>query len=104
MLDQNKVFDNYKDYVKKRSFKYFRENDKQPGEYLNIKESAPAYSFGTYIQTLVQIIEGKSYLEPHTGLGRGDLIININNKESVIEFKVYRDLMRFKKGKKVSSQ
>jgi len=114
-LDFDILIDNYKDYVKKRSFKYFREKDKQTGEYLNIKESALAYSFETYIQTLVQIVEGKSYLEPqtlvqivegrsylepHTGLGKSDLIININNKESVIEFKVYRDLVRFKKGKK----
>ena len=94
------LIDNYKDYVKKRSFKYFREKDKTTGKYLNIKESALAYSFETYIQTLVQTVEGKSYLEPHTGLGRCDLIINVNNKESVIEFKIYRDIMRFEKGKK----
>jgi len=94
------LIDNYKDYVKRRSFKYFREKDKDTGKYLNLKESALAYSFETYIQTLIQTIEGKSYLEPHTGLGRCDLIINVNNKESVIEFKVYRDILRFEKGKK----
>ena len=76
------------------------ERDPQTGKYINIKESALAYSFETYIQTLIQTLEGKSYLEPHTGLGRCDLIININNKEYVIEFKIYRDIIRFEKGKK----
>jgi len=58
-----------------------------------------AYSFETYIQTLVQVFEGKSYLEPHSGLGRCDLIINIESREYVIEFKIYRDIFTFEKGK-----
>ena len=32
-------------------------------------------------------------------LGRSDLIINIAGKETVIEFKIYRDQARFEKGK-----
>jgi hypothetical protein len=94
------LIDNYRAYVKRRSFKYFREKDGQTGEYKSIKEAALAYSFETYIQTLVQILEGKSYLEPHTGLGRSDLIINIKNHEYVVEFKIFRDIIRFEKGKK----
>jgi hypothetical protein len=87
--------DHYKDYVKRRSFKYFREKDKETGGYKNIKEAALAYSFETYIQTLVQVFEGKSYLEPHTGLGRCDLLLNIENREYVIEFKIFRDIFKF---------
>ena len=44
-------------------------------------------------------IDGKSYLEPHTGLGRCDLLINISGVESVIEFKVYKSPGQFRKGK-----
>ena len=93
------IMDHYKDYVKRRSFKYFREKDEANGQYKNIKEAALAYSFETYIQTLVQVFEGKSYLEPHSGLGRCDLIINIENREYVIEFKIFRDIFKFEKGK-----
>ncbi|HLP44402.1 MAG TPA: hypothetical protein VK469_00540, partial [Candidatus Kapabacteria bacterium] len=50
-------------------------------------------------QALVQVFEGKSYLEPHSGLGRCDLIINIENNEYVIEFKIFRDIFQFEKGK-----
>ncbi|MGE5342745.1 MAG: ATP-binding protein [Candidatus Omnitrophota bacterium] len=98
-LNFDLIIDNYKDYVKRRSFKYFREKDKDTGDYKSIKEAALAYSFETYIQALVQVFEGKSYLEPHSGLGRCDLIINIANREYVIEFKIYRDLFQFEKGK-----
>ncbi|MDQ1352862.1 MAG: hypothetical protein QG657_3168, partial [Acidobacteriota bacterium] len=75
------IIGHYKDYVKRRSFKYFREKDPETGRYKSIKEAALAYSFETYIQALVQVFEGKSYLEPHSGLGRCDLIINIENIE-----------------------
>ncbi|MCK4765452.1 MAG: hypothetical protein KAW12_24835, partial [Candidatus Aminicenantes bacterium] len=94
------LIDNYKDYVKRRSFKYFREKDEETGAYKSIKEAALAYSFETYIQSLVQVFEGRSYLEPDTGLGRCDLLINIGNREYVVEFKIFRDIFRFEKGKK----
>jgi hypothetical protein len=98
-LNFDKLIDNYKDYVKRRSFKYFREKDEKTGEYKSLKEAALAYSFETYIQALVQMFDGKSYLEPHSGLGRCDLIINIKDREYVIEFKIYRDIFKFEKGK-----
>ncbi|MCP4156699.1 MAG: ATP-binding protein [bacterium] len=93
------LINNYKGYVKRRSFKYFREKDKESGQFKSIKEAAMAYSFETYIQAIVQAAEGKSYLEPHTGLGRTDLIVNIRDHEYVIEFKIFRDNWQFKKGK-----
>jgi hypothetical protein len=45
-------------------------------------------------------VEGKSYIEAHTALGRTDLLINVNNQEFVIEAKIYSDITQFKKGKK----
>jgi hypothetical protein len=41
-----------------------------------------------------------SYLEAHTGLGRTDLLINVDNQEFVIEAKVFSNITQFKKGKK----
>jgi hypothetical protein len=98
-MNFNEVISHYKKYVKRRSFKYFREKDPETGQYKSIKEAALGYSFETYIQTLVEILEGKSYLEPHTGLGRCDLIINIQKNIYVVEFKIFRDITRFSKGK-----
>ncbi len=95
----DKLIDNYKDYVKRRSFKYFREKDPDTGEHKSLKEAALAYSFETYIQAFLQEVEGKSYLEPHSGLGRCDLLLNIEGKEYVIEFKIYQSPLKFEKGK-----
>ncbi|MCK4763709.1 MAG: ATP-binding protein [Candidatus Aminicenantes bacterium] len=99
-VDFDKLVNNYKDYVKRRSFKYFREKDEETGKYKSLKEAALAYSFETYIQAFLQEVEGKSYLEPHTGLGRCDLLLYVSEKEYVIEFKVYHSLSAFEKGKK----
>jgi hypothetical protein len=98
-LNFDLIIGHYRDYVKRRSFKYFREKDEKTGGYKNIKEAALAYSFETYIQALVQIFEGKSYIEPHTGLGRCDLLIDILDREYVVEFKIFRDMFKFEKGK-----
>ncbi len=98
-LHFDKILDGYKAYVKKRGFKYFREKDPKTGEYITLKESALVYSFETYLQALLDLVEGQSYLEPHTGLGRSDLILNIDNKEYVVEFKVFHNSTQFKKGK-----
>jgi hypothetical protein len=53
-----------------------------------------------FIQSFLNIIGAKSYLEAHTGLGRSDLIINYKNYEYVIETKIYRDMFQFERGKK----
>ena len=95
----NSLINNYKAYVKRRSFKYFREKDEESGEYKSLKEAALAYSFETYIQSFLQEVGGKSYLEPHTGLGRSDLIVNLQDHEYVIEFKIYRNPAQFERGK-----
>jgi len=98
-IDFDLLINYYKDYIKRRSFKYFREKDEN-GKYISLKESALIYSFETFIQSFLQVAEGKSYLEPHTGLGRSDLIVNISGKEYVFESKIFRDIKRFTEGKK----
>jgi acylphosphatase len=99
-INFDKLIDNYKEYVKRRSFKYFREKDENTGKYKQIKEAALVYSFETFIQSFLNIIEAKSYMEPHTGLGRSDLIVNYQNTEYVIEAKIYRNIYQFERGKK----
>jgi hypothetical protein len=97
-LDFDKLIEGYRSYVSRRGFRYFREKDEK-GNWKQIKEAAMVYSFESFIQTLLQAVEGKSYLEPHAGQGNCDLIININGREIVFEFKIYRDQARFERGK-----
>ncbi|MCP4137885.1 MAG: ATP-binding protein [bacterium] len=96
-------FDNlihdFKEYVKLRSFRYFREKETESGKPKHIKEAALIYTFETYIDLFLRTIKAKTYLEPHTGLGISDLIINYEGAESVVEAKVFRNSFQFKKGK-----
>jgi hypothetical protein len=93
------VIAKYKEYALRRRFRYFREKDKN-GNYYTLKEATLVYSFETYINAFLGIVGGKSYLEAQTGLGRTDLLINVNNQEFVVEAKVYSDITQFKNGKK----
>ncbi len=94
----SKLIENYKNYVKRRGFKPFMERDKD-GNYKSIKESALIYSFETFITAIVQELKGKIYREADTGLGKSDMIINIDNQEYLIETKVYSGVSRFEEGK-----
>ena len=93
------VIAKYKEYALRRRFRYFREKDKN-GDYYTLKEASLVYSFETFVNAFLGIVGGKSYLEAHTGLGRTDLLINVNNQEYLIEAKVYSDITQFKNGKK----
>ncbi len=94
----SKFIKNYKNYVKRRGFKPFMEKDEN-GNYKSIKESALIYSFETFITAIVQELKGKIYREADTGLGKSDMIINIDNQEYLIETKVYSGASRFEEGK-----
>ncbi len=102
--DENKQFNlskliyHYKEYAKRRGFKAFMERD-ESGNYKSIKESALIYSFETFISAIVQELKGKIYREADTGLGKSDMIINIDNQEYLIETKVYSGVNRFEEGK-----
>ena len=97
-LNMDKMIREYQTYANRRGFRYFMVYDDN-GKANGLREAALVYSFETFIQSFLQIAEGKSYLEAHVALGRSDLIINIQNKESVIEAKVFSDSTKFKKGK-----
>jgi len=94
-----KLIIGYKEYVKRRGFNVFREKDDN-GNYYSIKESALIYSFETYIQAFLQVVDGKSYREADTGLGKSDLIININSDEYLVDTKIYYYENQFINGKK----
>jgi hypothetical protein len=96
----DKVIESYKKYALRRSFKYFREKSKNGKYLLTLKEATLVYSFETYLNAFLAVVEGKSYIEAQTALGRTDLLINVNNQEFVIEAKIYSDITQFRKGKK----
>ncbi len=98
-LNFDKWIANYKAYVQRRSFKYFREKD-EGGKYISLKEAALVYSFETYVAAFLDEAGGKSYLEPHVGLGRTDLLINLRGFEYIVEFKVYSGESNFGKGQR----
>ena len=98
-----KIIENYKIYALRRKFRYFREKNAK-GRYVTLKEATLVYSFETYLNAFLSIVEGKSYMEAHTGVGRTDLIITVNNEEFVVEAKVYSDIVKFRKGKQQLAQ
>lgn len=92
------LINSFKAYIKKRSFRPFREKDKD-GNFKSIKEAVMVYSFETYIHAFLEMINAKSYREAQTSLGNTDLIININQLEYLIETKIYRYDKQFQDGK-----
>lgn len=98
-LNLDKIMRGYQEYAARRGFRYFIEKDEN-NKPKGLREAALMYSFETYIQSFLQVLEGKSYLEAHTALGRSDLIINIRGQEVVIEGKIYYNIIQFEKGKK----
>ena len=98
MLNMDKIIRGYQEYAARRGFRYFIEKDEN-GKPKGLLEAALMYSFETYIQSFLQVLEGKSYLEAHVALGRSDLIINIRGQEVVIEGKIYYNITQFTDGK-----
>jgi AAA-like domain len=97
-LDMDKIIREYQAYTQKRGFRPFFITDKD-GNALGLREAALMYSFETYIQSFLEALKGKSYLEPHVGLGRSDLIINILGSEWVIEAKIFYYAAQYADGK-----
>ena len=99
----DRVIENYKKYALRRKFRYFREKNKN-GKYITLKEATLVYSFETYLTAFLSMVDGRTYIEAQTGIGRTDLIIYVNQQEFVVEAKVYSDIVKFKRGKKQLAQ
>jgi hypothetical protein len=97
-LDMDKIIEGYKQYADRRGFRYFREKNSD-GTFTSLKEAALMYSFDTYLNALMFLVGGKTYLEPTVALGRSDMIINALGQEYVVETKVYSDTVQFAEGK-----
>jgi hypothetical protein len=97
------VIESYKKYALRRKFRYFREKNKH-GHYMTLKEATLVYSFETYLTAFLDMVDGKTYIEAQTGVGRTDLLINVNKEEFVVEAKVYSDIVKFARGKKQLAQ
>jgi hypothetical protein len=102
-LNIDMVIDGYKKYAFRRKFRYFREKNIK-GRYITLKEATLVYSFETYLTAFLTMVDGKTYIEAHTGIGRTDLLINVANEEFVVEAKVYSDIVKFRRGKKQLAQ
>jgi predicted AAA+ superfamily ATPase len=98
LVNMDKIIREYQIYANRRGFRYFMHKDEK-GKMTGLKEAALVYSFETYIQSFLQVVEGKSYLEPHVALGKSDLLVNIGGTEFVIEAKVFYSAVQFEKGK-----
>ena len=98
MLNWDKMIRGYQEYVLLRGFRYFMQKNEK-GEPKNLLEAALMYSFETYIQSFLQVMKGKSYLEAHVGLGISDLLVNIQGNQAVIEGKIYTNITQFRDGK-----
>jgi hypothetical protein len=94
-----KLMDAYKDHIRARSFRPFREKDEN-GKYISIPEAAMIYSFETFISIFIRELDGKMYREAYAALGNTDLIIHANGLEYFIEMKKYYSPSYFRKGKK----
>jgi hypothetical protein len=97
-LNIDMVINEYKKYALRRKFRYFREQNKN-GQFITLKEATLIYSFETYLTAFLSMVDGKTYIEAQTGIGRTDLIINVGKQEFVVEAKVYSDIVKFRKGK-----
>lgn len=97
-LNLNDLIQNFLVYVQQRSLKHFMKRS-EDGHYYGLKEAAAGYAFSTYIDQYIKSMRGTIYYEADSGLGRTDMIINILDKEYILEFKMFTDRMRFNEGK-----
>ncbi len=98
------LIEKFKEYVKRRGFGVFREKEenkdgKNQTIYKSIPEASMIYAFETYIQAVLQELEGKSYREANTALGKTDLLITVGTEDLLIESKVFTSASLYKKGK-----
>ncbi len=104
-LNIENLIRNFKAYIQNRGFEPFREKTGQQDEYGNaiyksIPEAAMIYAFETYLQGILLAINGKTYREAQTGLGRVDMLVTVENEELLVETKVFYGVELFRTGKK----
>ncbi|KAF2956254.1 AAA-like domain-containing protein [Marinitoga sp. 38H-ov] len=91
-LDLNKLLKRYIEYIKQRGAIMFKGRNYYEGVY--------QYNLDQFLSLYVEAIDGKVYPETEVGGGRIDLLINLNNKEYLIEVKVDITGNEYEKAKK----
>ncbi|NUU98116.1 AAA-like domain-containing protein [Marinitoga sp. 1138] len=91
-LDLNKLLERYIKYIKNRGAIMFKGRNYYEGVY--------QYNLDQFLSLYVEAAEGKVYPETQIGGGRIDLLINLNNKEYLIEIKSNIDEDQYEKSKK----
>ncbi|WP_240739272.1 AAA-like domain-containing protein [Marinitoga lauensis] len=92
ILDLNKLMKRYIKYIKQRGAIMFKGRNYYEGVY--------QYNLDQFLSLYVEATNGKVYPETEVGGGRIDLLINLNNKEYLIEVKANIDSDEYEKGKK----
>nr|WP_240739243.1 AAA-like domain-containing protein [Marinitoga lauensis] len=91
-LDLNKLLKRYIKYIKQRGAIMFKGRNYYEGVY--------QYNLDQFLSLYVEAAEGKVYPETEVGGGRIDLLINLNNKEYLIEVKANITGNEYEKAKK----
>ena len=91
-LDLDKLLNRYVEYIKLRGAKMF--------EGRNYYEGVYQYNLDQFLSLYVQAADGRVYPETQVGGGRIDLLINLNNKEYLIEVKANITGNEYEKAKK----
>ncbi|MBM7560489.1 hypothetical protein JOC61_002306 [Marinitoga litoralis] len=89
-LDLNKLIERYTKYIKQRGAIMFKGRN----------EGVYQYNLDQFLRLYVEAAEGKVYPETQVGGGRIDLLINLNNREYLIEVKANIDSDEYEKSKK----
>ncbi|WGS64339.1 AAA-like domain-containing protein [Marinitoga aeolica] len=92
VLDLNKLMKRYTTYIKQRGAKMFKGRNYYEGVY--------QYNLDQFLSLYVEAAEGKVYPETEVGGGRIDLLINLDNREYLIEVKANIDSDEYEKAKK----
>ncbi|APT76425.1 transcriptional regulator [Marinitoga sp. 1137] len=91
-LDLNKLLERYTEYIKLRGAIMFKGRNYYEGVY--------QYNLDQFLSLYVEAAEGKVYPETQVGGGRIDLLINLNNREYLIEIKANLTGNEYEKSKK----
>jgi len=91
-LDLNKLLNRYVRYIKERGGIMFKGRNYYEGVY--------QYNLDQFLTVYVEAADGKVYPETQVGGGRIDLLVNLNNREYLIEVKANITGSEYEKAKK----
>ena len=91
-INIKEIIENYIKYLQRRGAKAFN--------YAESKEAVYVYSFDSYINLMVEELEGEVLLEVPTGRGRMDLLIYYGDKKYIMELKRWKNDNVYQRGKR----